>query len=117
MSKLTQKEIAMKNTFTCENSKYYWCYICEDVLLDNETFDIDHIKPESCFSVAEKNTKTFKKYGTSFNPGLGVAKKEWISSFDEDLWFYNNLVLVHRKCNQEKGDEDYTSSYIKIIKE
>lgn len=65
----------------------------------------------------KKPNKSYWKYGTSFNPGLGVAKKEWIDNFDEDLWFYNNLVLVHKHCNQEKSDEDYTSHYIKIIKE
>ena len=115
---LNRKQIAANNTFRCSNNEHdhYWCYLCEQCL-NQKASNIDHIKPISCFSHVEKSKPTFKKYGDSFNVGLGVVKSEWLEYFPKNSWFHNNLVLTHKKCNEAKNDENYTKQYINILKD
>ena len=119
MPSLTQKQIAAENTYTFsdQEGEHYLCYICGQ-LLNPKKANIDHIKAISCFSQAEKSKPTFRKYGTSFNIGLGVVKEKWLKYFSEKYWFYNNLVLTHKKCNNEdKDNQDFTRYYIDWINE
>lgn len=121
MSNLNRKQIAAYNTFRCliEGHDHYWCYICKRCL-NHKVANIDHIRPISCFSNIEKSKPTFKKYGDSFNSGLGVVKSFWWDEFcdsqDKASWHHNNLVLTHKKCNELKENNDYTNVYIDLLK-
>ena len=101
---------AAANTFKCtfEEHNHFWCYICNKCLNKNNA-DIDHIKPQSDYAF---------NINKSSNNGLGVVKAKWLKFFLEENWKWNNLVLVHKQCNNEiKDNKDFTNKYINIIRE
>ena len=111
MTKLmTKLDYAKANTFKWESCGHnndcnncFWCYLCgKKISWKQKNFDIDHIKPECQYNKDQNSSK---------NPIFGKYKNKWLKYFDKISWQHNNLTIVHKKCNKNKGNKDESQKY------